>query len=227
MNQNNPILITGCPRSGTSMIAGMLSLSGIYSGVVDKMYENIPIRDNLIKNYLRQVGMGDTGHYPLVSKYPLVFPEYWIEKVIGVLKKQGYTDGVWMYKDCRNALLWQLWYLSFPNAKWIIVRRNREDIIYSCQHTGYMRTFDNYDVCKTIGVENNTQAWQWMIDEYEMRFNKIKQCENVMEVWPEKIAQGDFSEVKKIWEWLGIDWNDEKMREYIQPKFYKHNKEEK
>lgn len=226
MITNSPILITGCPRSGTSMIAGMLSLSGVFSGVTDKMYENIPIREGLVKNYLRQVGMGDNGHYPLISKYPLVFPEYWNEKVMTEITKQGLSNTQWMYKDCRNSLLWQLWYLSFPNAKWIIVRRNREDIIYSCQHTGYMRTFDDYEICQKIGAENPAQAWAWMIDEYEMRFKKILKCKNVREVWPEKIANGDFSEIKEVWQWLGIEWDEEKMKTYIQPKFYKHNNKE-
>jgi len=221
-----PILITGCPRSGTGMVAGILSIAKVFGGYVDRMYENITIREVYIKNYLRSVGMDADACCPIVAKYPIAFPEYWEEKITECLTKQGVHNQEWYYKDSRNAVLWRLWSLAFPQSRWIIVRRSDEDIIESCQKTGYMRTFDSEAVRRHIGVPNAEEGWKWVIGEYKNCFTKIQSTfpNNYREIWPEKMAAGDYSEITELLQWLGLAVDIDKVKDYIKPKLYKTSK---
>lgn len=228
MINQSPILITGCPRSGTSMVAGVFHICGAFAGITDKMYENIHVRDFWVKNYLRNIGMDVNGCYPLLNQYPVCLPEYWNEKISSDFICQGLSSTEsWMYKDCRNALLWKLWNLSFPDAVWVIVRRKTEDIIESCKKTTYMGTFLKKDIYPQLGVQSVESAWQWVVDEYVFRFDKIiNNVKTHFTIWPEKIAQGDFEEIKSVVVGLGLSWKDKEVKSYIQPRLYKHKQKE-
>lgn len=222
MNNNAPILITGCPRSGTSMVAGIFNLCDAYLGHVDKMNENIPIRENLVKTYLQKIGMDVDGCFPLLSKYPIGYPEHWQELVLQTINKQSEENQKWVYKDCRSALLWHLWMLAFPDAVWIIVRRNKNFILNSCEKTGYMKTFNDEKIQQQVGVSTIRAGWKWMIDEYINRFARIStSCKNVFEIWPEKILDNDYSEIIKVVEFCGLHWNEEEVKNYIEPKIFR------
>ena len=210
------------------MVAGILSICGAFSGRVDRMYENISVRDVLVKNYLRKIDMDPDGCYPILQRYPICFPEYWNEKISEEFIHQGLQDNQpWMYKDSRTALLWQLWTMSFPDSKWVVVRRKPEDIINSCKMTGYMRTFQDSSKLVQVGAQTIEEAWQWVVNEYVFRFTKISRLSKVcFEVWPEKMAVGDFTEIEMVVRKLGLEWKEKEVREFIQPKLYKHNKQE-
>ncbi len=227
MINQSPILITGCPRSGTAMVAGIFHICGVFSGVTDKMYENIRVRDYLVKNYLRKIDMDPNGCYPILNWYPMCFPDYWNEKISEEFISQGLNQERWMYKDCRTTLLWMLWELSFPEAAWVIVRRKSEDIIESCKKTGYMRTFSEKGTYAPLGVQSVESAWKWVVNEYIIRFDKItNQVKTQFTVWPEKMAQGNFDEIKNVVLGLGLEWREKEVHEYIQPRLYKHKQKE-
>ena len=58
-----PILITGLPRSGTSLAAGILSLCGVWSGTtvtgtkdnIKGFYEHVGLREHVNKELLRRL----------------------------------------------------------------------------------------------------------------------------------------------------------------------------
>jgi hypothetical protein len=43
---------------------------------------------------------------------------------------------------------------------------------------------------------------------------------NVKQVWPLRMIEGDFSELKGIIGWLGLEWKEQEVREFIEPKLY-------
>jgi hypothetical protein len=222
MNYNAPILITGCPRSGTSMVAGVFNICGVFKGMVDRMNENVPIREVHIKNYLRKIGFDANGIYPIAENYPMGYcPEYWGEEFHIEMQKQG-NNGTWFYKDNRITILWQLFNAAFPNAVWVIVRRNKNDILESCRKTGSMRTFNSVDVCNELQIKTQEEGWSWVEGQYVNRFTQIKKnARNVFEVWPEKFMDNNYSEIKNVLSFCNLEWKEEEVRNYIEPKIFR------
>lgn len=205
-----PLLITGVPRSGTSIIAGITALCGAFTGEVNKMYENTDIR-GLCKNILVKQGYDENGHLPI--KYNETLHEIDIENC---LIKQGYEQGIWQYKDNRITILWEVFHNAYPNAKWIVVRRNSEDIINSCIKTSYMDTFKK-EVNKTkINAFSEEQCWKWVISEYIRRFEVMKKSGlDVMFIYPELIKETKYNNVKELIEWVGLEYKEKEVIEFI------------
>jgi hypothetical protein len=229
----NPILITGCARSGTSLTAGIIDICGAFGGVTGKggtrynkkgMFENGIIRNGILKPYLRSIQCDPKGQYPLPDISKLQCPPNWTERIEGVFKDQGYKEGHWYYKDAKMCLMWNVWHEAFSNAKWIIVRRNRKDIVNSCLKTAFMNAFHSSAARAAVGAATKQDGWNWWIDQHEKRFQEMKDAGlNVREVWPEKMVEGDYSEVYKMLEWLGLSWNG-KIVNFVEPKLWKNKR---
>ena len=213
----SPVLITGIPRSGSSMIAATINLCGAFGGIMSKrgMYSNDTIRESLLKPYLDMVCADPEGQYPLPKSEAVTVPAYWRDRVEQVMRDEGYKKGAWMYKDARLCLTWQVWNISFPDAKWIIVRRRTGDIIQSCLKTGYMRAFKDVDNIKAVGAENETKAWLWWVEQYEKKFiEMINEGVNYKIIWPERMVDGDYQQLYELCDWLGLKW-ETKALEFI------------
>ena len=222
----DPILITGCARSGTSMTAGIINMSGAFGGVMagpnhnnrKGMFENNEIRQNIVKPYLKGIKCDPKGQHPLPNDSQLYcidknFFAKWRVKVIEVMKSQGYEDGPWFYKGAKACLSWYLWHNAFPQAKWVIVRRERKDIVSSCMRTGFMNSF------------RHPEGWENWAQFHEIRFIQMMIAGlDVMEVWPQKMIDGDFSEIKSVIEWLGLEYNKENIKEFVAPELWKRGK---
>ena len=149
-----PILITGCARSGTSLIAGIINICGAFGGIMSGpnsnnakgMFENVNIRNGIVKKYYQSIGVDKLGQYPLPDINNLPIPPDWKEKVENVMLNDGYKDGLWMYKGAKMCQHWPVWNNAFPDAKWVIVRRKTPDIINSCIRTNFMRAFSKKNV---------------------------------------------------------------------------------
>jgi len=224
MNNNTPILITGCHRSGTSMIAGIIHICGAYAGKVDKMYENIPIRQGIIKPILAASGGDIDGQYPLPTKITLRDGENFGKHITQYIQYQGKQPSEkWFYKDFRIVLTHMLWGLVFPDAKYVLVRRKDDDIIVSCLKTSYMKAFEDTEIQKKLGIRSVSEGWYWWLAEYKKRFNEMKKSGiQIKEVYPSKMIEQDFSEVKEIVEWLGLEWKEKEVKEFINPKLWRH-----
>jgi len=191
-----PILITGIPRSGTTMVAATINICGAFGGEMSKrgMYCNDRIREDLVKPYLKVVGADEDAQKD--------FPKYimdvinWKDEVEKIISEQGYSTGAWMYKDSRMVQMWKVWDKAYPDAKWIIVRRRTGDIIESCLKTRYMKAYVSRD------------GWLKMVHEYEKQFvEMITEGLNCKVIWPERMVDGDFKQLYETLDWLGLTWN--------------------
>ena len=225
----NPILITGCARSGTSMVAGAINICGAFGGYMSGpnknnakgMFENSRIRNALTKPYLRDIKVDSLGQYPLPDIRLIPILPDWKYHVEKVMKDQGYSGGPWFYKGAKMCLVWPLWNYAFPDAKWIVVRRRTPDIVNSCLKTSFMRAFQYEDVRKAIGVETEKEGWLWWVHQHEERFIEMIQAGlNVKVVWPERMVQGDYSQMMETMDWLGLPWKSEVLS-FIDPKLWK------
>jgi hypothetical protein len=209
-----PILITGIPRSGATSIAAAINACGAFGGTMSKrgMYSNDTIREMLMKPYLDRMDVDVEGQYPLPITKEVKVPDLWRQMVEGILVKEGYKRGAWMYKDARIALTWPLWNISFPDAKWIIVRRRTGDIVQSCIKTGYMRAFKNPAVIKELQLKSEADGWLWFVHEYEKRIVEMIDKINHKVIWPERMVNGDFKQMHELCEWLGLTWNEDALQ---------------
>jgi len=234
-NMPSPILITGAARSGTSMVAGIINLCGAFGGVMSPpnknnrkgMFENVKIRDTIVKPYLRSIGVDPLGQYPLPDVNSLIIPRDWKKRVEGIMMEEGYSGGPWMYKGAKSCLMWPIWHYAFPNAKWIIVRRRTGDIIQSCLNTNFMRAFGREVFRRAVGVKTEVDGWKWWVHQHEKRFvEMITEGLNVKVVWPQRMVNGDYSQIYETIDWLGLKWNSEILN-FIDPLLYKSRVKER
>lgn len=219
---NDPILITGCARSGTSMIGGIVHMCGAWGGEMSGptkynkkgMFENRIIRNVLIKTYLKESGLDRMGQLPLPDINNLKPFSDLKDRITYVIKKQQYEDGPWFYKGAKMCLLWPIWNEAFPNAKWVIVRRSDKGIIDSCLRTGFMRAY------------KDTEGWQIWLDEHLKRFKEMRKAGlDIIEIWPEWIIEeGNYRYIKRMIKYLGLKWKDKIIKDFVTPDLWHGNK---
>ena len=212
----DPILITGASRSGVSMTAGVVYFCGAFGGDVcgtkgtdgAGMFGNIPVRDSIMTPYLKQIGADLTGQCPLPNTSSLISAPLLKNIFEFEIKRQGCgEDSLAFYKDFRLCLVWPIWHDAFPNAKWIIVRRAGVDVVASCLKTGYMKAY------------KSEFGWNKWLREYLDRFDEMINTDlSVTEVWPTKFVEGDFTEIKAVVNKLGLQWNEERITAFLNPK---------
>lgn len=227
MNYKTPILLTGCARSGTSMTAGIIHLCGAWGGKLQGsskynqrgMFENMPLRQDITKPFLRSINCDPMAQYPLPSKEQLqqIYSSQgivWREAVLKSFRRQGLKEEQsWFVKDPKMCLIWPIWDYAFPAAKWILIRRKKEDIARSCLQTGFMRAYDT------------REGWLKWVETHEQRFQEmILSGMEIYEVWPEKIIDGDLSEIETVVKAVGLRWDESATRAFIAPSLWKQGK---
>lgn len=222
----NPILVTGCPRSGTSLTAGSFDICGAWGGKTSGpnqfnkkgMFENSRIRNEILKPYLRRNHWDDMGQKPLPDIRKVIEdshnPEIVMQlrvSVAKVLRAQGYTgEGRWYYKGAKMCIIWPLWDAAFPDADWVIVRRDAEDIVRSCLKTSFMRKY------------SERSGWLYWVSQHERRFEEMIQAQlNVIEIWPQRAINGDFTALQNAINKLGLTWHPNEVRNFVDPNMWK------
>ena len=221
--KERPILITGCARSGTSIIGAIVHYHGAFGGKMTGptrynpkgQFENDVIRNKLVKPLLRKNGYDPLGQHPLPNITKMPVEANWKRRVLAVMDEQGYKGGPWFYKGAKMCLFWTQWADAFPEAHWIIVRREEDGIVHSCLKTGFMRAY------------RKPEGWRNWIREHKKRFNEMAIAGlNMIEVWPSKIVNGDYSEIKTVIEHVGLQWDENVVKDFIEPKLW-HSKDGK
>lgn len=211
-----PILVTGCARSGTSMTAGILSVLGAWGGEMSGptkhnrkgMFENAEIR-SIVKLYLHLCNVDPKGQYPLPNINDLRPIANWKNRITGIMERQGCPFDSWFYKGAKMCLIWPIWHNAFPKAKWIIVRRSDDDIVYSCMRTGFMNN------------HSTEKGWHSWVDHHKENFKQMHEAGlQIKELWPSKFVEGDYTELKEVMEWAGLPWNEESINAFVDKKLF-------
>ena len=211
---HSPIFVTGIERSGSSIVGKIINLSGAFAGNITDMYENIQIK-KLLDAYYELLGVDKRGQYPLPDTEKLIIPTNWGNTVESIVATEMRKDKPWMLKGSRLCQTWPVWHYAFPNAKWVIVRRRPGDIIDSCLKTGYMTAF------------KDKEGWLDWIHLHENIFVEMIQAGlNCKQVWPERIAVGDYLQIREMVEWVGLEW-DYNVKEAIDPLMWNSKQRQK
>lgn len=188
------ILITGCARSGTSLTTRIFQACGAELGNVNKLYENTAVRDGITKPYLKSVGADPMGQYPLPDINALK-----PDPTFGDRVRDALGPDVNCYKGAKMCLFWPIWAEAFPDATWVIVRRERERIIDSCIRTSFMR------------AHHSREGWGEWVDHHLERFEEMRLClDDITEVWPSEFIDGYGENMKHAVEGAGLVWDWQK-----------------
>ncbi len=205
---HQPIFVTGAQRSGASIIAKILQVSGAWTGTVTSMYENKRIK-RLLQKYYREVGADPDGQYPLPDTTKIKYSPFFKDAIFETLKYQHYDPRTpWFFKNHRICQTWPLWYKSFPKGKYIIVRRKPPEVINSCFKTAFMKAFSDKRVQQAVGVDSEYDGWMWWIHQHEQ--NQIEMFRAGLDcrvIWPDRMLDGDYSQIVSMLDWVGLKWN--------------------
>lgn len=145
-----PILITGMHRSGTSMVARLLNLCGLYMGEPD---EFMPARDDNPRGYwehmlflvLDKVIVNKLGHDTVLkTEFPILLQEgwenderikemhLWARRLVDSMSTSA-QEAPWGWKDPRACLLLPFWYSHVPDLRAVLCLRHPMDVVASLQ----------------------------------------------------------------------------------------------
>lgn len=217
---HNPILILGVPRSGTSMIAGILEICGAWlgntipGGGVENprgFFENTYLREAVNKKILETAGSDPSGVKSLPYFEELPQTNGLEENIRGLLKYEGYDfQTPWAFKEPKLSLIWPNYAAIFPQAHWLIVRRPREHIVASCLNTSFMKRQNNDPI-----------FWYHWVDAYLERLDFLKSTNLCWsEIWSDSVIEGDFSDIKQLVQNYQLNWQEEQVINFINPKFW-------
>jgi len=217
----HPIFITGLPRSGTSMTAGIFAQLGVFTGPTvpgglsnpKGFFENTIIREEIIKGILNAANfcpLGVSSLPPIDFNEEINFDKKLSLKDIlqRIILAQGYNKEVpWLYKDAKLTLLWRIFNSQFPNALWIIVRRDRENVIRSCLSTHFM-----------LQHSSKVDFWNKFADEYETRLEALLHCvKNVIQINTDELVNGHYEIIENICRDRGINFVHSVVNDFVSP----------
>ena len=203
------IFITGAARSGTSLTTKILQAHGLYLGPrrqVNELYEHVGIRQTILKPMLTKIGADPLGQGPLPN-----MAKYQADNTLRRRVEPYFVIAPepWGYKDAKLALTWPMWHAAFPEAKWIIVKRETDAIIDSCLRTQFMRRYGT-----------NREKWHAWVDFHLCQFSGMRLAGlDTFEVWPAQyILTADY--FAPVAGFCGLDFNADKVTDAINPNLW-------
>ncbi len=208
-----PVLVTGAPRSGTSMVTGVLEACGLWLGPTlsgdannpKGYFENLILRDKVQKDILLRSGFDRLGIEPLP-------PAGWRPNVPNlkavvrtIVTAQGYDDvRPWGFKDAKLTLNWRLWHAHFPQAKWVVVRRSTDAIVASCLRADFMKQHSA-----------DPAFWRAFVRSYQARLDRLRATVPWSRaVDSAQLVAGDLALERLIGE-LGLAWREDAVRRFV------------
>ena len=202
------------------MIAGALGICGAWTGTTvpgggpanpKGFFEHTVIRERVTKRILARLGCDPLG----VRKLPPVNLNFEIPSLVDVIRevieKDGYKhDMPWLYKDAKLTLIWSLFKKAFPDAVWVVVRRDVEGFINSCLRTHFMKQHSQ-----------DRKFWENFVQEYLVRIDALKNSgATVLEISSPEVIAGNFEGLKELVSQLHLEYREEELKEFITPAYW-------
>jgi hypothetical protein len=216
----SPIFVFGLPRSGTSMVAGALDVCGAWTGTTvpgvepenpKGFFEHGVIREQVTKQILLRLGCDPLG----VRKLP---PVGFRGEVPGladfirqIIEKDGYQhDRLWLYKDAKLSLLWPIFNKAFPDATWVLVRRDAEEVVQSCLRARFMKQHSDAP-----------GFWRRYTEEYLRRIDALQQTDaRILEVSSQDLVDGNLEGFKQVVSRLGLGYHEGELKQFVSPAYW-------
>ncbi len=204
------VCITGMHRSGTSMVARLLNLCGLYLGPEDQI---IPAGNGNPAGFWENGQMDDLNEAVLAqlsNGWDFLLPEMpadWAKSTeldhlrvlahhhLGIISRQS----PWGWKDPRVTITVPFWQTVLPDLRFIICLRDPAEVAHSLQkHAGGT-------------IEFNYHLWL----KYNEQILAATHTGNRLIVHYDMFFVDPAAELHRIFEWLGWDVEEEKIRRAI------------
>jgi hypothetical protein len=197
---HQPILIISPPRSGSSLFSNIISDAGVFGGItkpanefnINGYFENVGIT-KLIVSYLKRCDISGLGkkYQPLGLSVP--YPALAAD-CYKVIYDEGYVNGMWYFKDPKLCWTWQMFHAAFPEAKWVIVDRDKEQVLSSYRRTPFMDAYDG------------RTAWELYLNRALQNISMLERsAKNVHRVNINRVIEGDKAEIESVMKYLNIE----------------------
>lgn len=201
---NQPIFILGAPRSGLSLAAGSLNICGAWSE--DGAHEARGLQKQIIKPILEKLNSDPRGTRELPILESLQEIPNLKDVIFNIISSEGYMDSTpWLFSDSRLTLIWPILMFAFPDARWIIIRRETADIVRSC--------------LKTDAVQqrlSDPALWETLTGNYLKRLELLKtNVTSYNEIWPHTIVKDSLASLESLVNELGLNWKADDVLNFI------------
>ena len=240
--KNDIIIITGMPRSGTSMVAGIIDICGAYGGKLAEanefnkkgMFENTYIREELIKPFMRLLCPG--------KKTQRIFPDLLDEHILklmrlyasefrrdihqnlaydfGYEKAPSYTNGPKLASDFENKIT----YYKDPKACLIYplfnyaFHPNIKWVVVRRNTAGIIESHNRTDFMDAQPDDLCLKRW---IHYHEYIFSTMYlDCRPMWQISSEAIIEGKFTQMKQLISELGLEWDQKAVEEFVEPELW-------
>jgi hypothetical protein len=205
------VFIPTCPRSGSSALAGLLDALGAFGGVTNGVtkgntkgqFENIKINRIFMSSIRSKTwAMNTRNMYDHMMSNRFSDIKNLRAKLSLVYDDHGYEGGVAYFKHAKFMFLFRDIERQIPESTWVIPMRNDKDVAESLvkarQHgttSSALREINNYRSCQRL-IEKECS------DVHVIDMNAI-------------IGRGDYSDVQKLIEHIGLEWNHDIVEDWI------------
>lgn len=128
-----------------------------------------------------------------------------------IIEEDGHRDDMpWLYKDAKLTILWPIYKKAFPDATWIIVKRDEDGFINLCLHTHFMKQHSE-----------NRDFWKKFAHEYQIRIEALKDSgARTLEISSPNIIGGNLESLKELVTKIGLDYREKELKEFICPAYW-------
>lgn len=209
------VFIATCPRSGSSLLAGILNRCGAFGGDTigrtkgnpKGQYENRAIGiscfvgtlEKYRTNPARLLEMAQNKRVPEIPglKRNLTY----------LLNAQGYRGGVAYYKGGPYSFLFDEVNRHFPSAIWLLPRRDSESIQKSLK--------------KLLPDRNTDFAGEVSCYQAMQSYIKIA-SRNAHWVDMDRFMAGDWKQLQLLVNQIGLNWNEKEIQGWVDPGLWHH-----
>lgn len=199
---DRPIVVFGPMNSGTSLITALIHIGGAWIGITKEAKWRNPLgffeNKVLEKAIYRARKSGESMKRAILME----------------IKRQGYCGGLWCVKQFHNQL--QPWLDNF-NSFWVFVHRDFESICKS-------RYKDPRDQPITSEKEQKVKS---LINDFEKaRKSIINNTDTYFDIWPNKIINGDYEELKQLYNKTRLIFYPALVKHFIVQDFWHYREDD-
>ena len=211
-----PIIVVGGARSGTTLTMRFLHANGMQVGKsaeINPLVEG-KIRDQFYKPVLEKGGFDKLAQ----RKLP---PPGWDPQVGNVkdrildLGEFDDTGLAWGFKGVKGILMWKALHRAFPEARWVVVSRERGEHVESLLRTPFMT------------AHTDSVGWNAYLDEIDAHIESLVSCPEVnCTVFSPSILRDDRKNdqyLEDFCAWCGLVYNP-RSKGVFDRKLYRTNK---
>ena len=208
------ILVTGPPRSGTSMVAGILAICGAFPGFTigpvphnaKGTFQNQVIMELIINMLIAFRLYNEWGMHVIPERSPFIADLR--ERVDQTLLAQGANGLQMMVKAPQISLMWETWHQAYPEAKWIWCDRDKEAVARSCIRAAKYESLTD--------PPYNFQEWKAWVEAHDTKLFEIaEEIEDFTIIDSRKVADGDYDHLKSFVDYAGLVWKEEEINEFV------------